>query len=330
MYRILIIHDVEHALPNGERLQWAYARRSETLVRYAPPDMHIDRVSHQELSARYTMLNQYDLVFALDYMMSRSYKRLMLRYRSKAPLVVSFNKDARSRHRDWLETCTCADFVICNNVHRWKAEGVINHTCCITNGIDLHDWYETVPIQDRPQRVLWCGGTGASKQKGYDEILVPLKSRLEPLGFECDFRPINAITPDVVYPTAKQREWYNSGSYIVCASATEGGGPGFLQEAVACGCVAVSTAVGSVPEWSVSGENAVIAERSVEAFVEAVCYAREHRERLSAAGMETIRQWSYGPPGNRAEYFYALFRALIERPDYVSAFNYQDVQPEHI
>jgi glycosyltransferase involved in cell wall biosynthesis len=155
---------------------------------------------------------------------------------------------------------------------------------------------------------------------------VPLQAPLERAGFLHHFRPITSIDPSQVYDQHQMSIWYNDASYVLCASETEGT-PNGLLEGMACGCVPIMTECGNVPEILVNRENGMIVdEPTVPAFLEAITYAREHRERLSAAALESIQSWGYGPPGYRANYFYSLFRALIERgPQGVKPFSYRDV-----
>lgn len=327
--KILIIHDTEIKMATSPPLRWAYAHRSASLVRYAPGDLEIHRCAHREIAWR--RIHEYQLIFALDYAIASGYRTELNRLGLSTPLVVSFNKDSKSRHALWEDTLRAADLVVCNNYDRYTSDGIHPKTVCITNGVDTEDWFETTPIQDRPHKVLWVGSSGPAKKKRYHELISQIAVPLDSLGFECHFRPINDITPQLVYPTNRQRDWYNGGSYVLCASETEGGGPGFLNEAVACGCVAVTVPVGSVPEWAVHRENAVIVKPTIAAFIDSLVYARNNRDRLSAAGQAAMQQWSYGPPGNRAQYFYQLFRRIInDGVKSIKSFCWRDISPEEI
>ncbi len=131
-------------------------------------------------------------------------------------------------------------------------------------------------------------------------------------GFECDFQPVDHVARGKTRTTEEMIEFYNSGSYILCASASEGT-PGSSLEGMASGCVLVTTRVGNAMEFGTDGENLIFAERNPQSFLDALIRAREDRERLSANGAELMREkWSYGDPGERAQWFFALFRRICE------------------
>lgn len=307
MIRLTIIDDGEYSTQSGT-IGWAYARRARALAKYKPNDFAVVRFSHHD--ADWDHIAGADVVFNLDYALVKSYRRELDKRRFQGVYVVSMNKDSRSRQQEWGECLRTPCHIIVNNRERYEQTGRPKKCTWISNGVDVEDFYPTVPIGDRPHRAIYAGGTGRRKQKGWAEVLEPLESSLYHRKFETHFRRITEITEDQVFTTAKQRQWYNSGSYVLCASATEGGGPGIVMEGMACGCVPICTAVGSIPEYIEHQENGVICERTPASFIAGLEYAREHRERLSAAAAETMRNWSYGPPANRASLFFDLFRKL--------------------
>ncbi len=331
MHRILILHDVEQLTKYGVK-RWAYANRSYALCRHAPPDLRIGRCSVTSLNWGDVRRAQYDLVFNLDYSMAESIGERLREVSPNTIYVVSFNRDSQSRTERYLPAWRAADWLVVNNRDRWLAdEGPLSRTCCIANGID-DLWQSDVPIGLRPHRVLWTGSIGPNKGKGCG-LLRQLKEQLAYHGFSYDFLEVDKFHDENVLTPYEMREFYNSGSYILCVSESEGT-PNYLLEAMACGCVPVTTAVGNVLEFGRVGAlaNCVITGRDVDSVIEALKYARERRKEISAEAHRTVHEkWTYGPPGNRAEYFYALFRALIKRgPDDVNPFCYLDVSPERI
>lgn len=325
VYRILLIHDVEHQTPRGV-IRWAYAHRTAALQAYSPPDMQVDRVSHDDVNLR--ACRGYDLVMLLDYMLAQNFKHQLSKARYPGLFVVSFNKDSRSREHEYRECLKHADWVIVNNRERYRAGGIQPRTCNITNPIDTRFWAVQQPIESREPLAIWTGGTGLKKQKGYAEILKPLRPHLHKLSIELELRPVTAIVPEQVKTPEEMLAWYNRASYVLCASATEGGGPNFLMEAAACGCVPITTSVGSVPEFA-RADNAVVVERTIPAFIEGVQRARERRCELARAASETVREsWGYDSVGG---YFYALWRALITRGVRgVRPFSFRDCEPGEI
>jgi len=328
-YRILIIHDIEKRDEAGT-LRWAYAMRSWALQRYAPSDFAVDRCNSGEM--QWSKAAKYDLLFNMDYLWAAAFGRDVKRHAPGAVYVVSFNRDSLGRRQKYMPTVAAADWTIINNQDRYVADGIQDRTCCISNGVDTQCWYPIAPIAERPHRVLWTGGTGPRKGKGYHEILQPVASELRKRGFEPSFRPVLEISRRDVMTQPEMLAWYNSGSYVLCTSVSEGT-PNFILEAAACGCVPVTTLVGNVHEFRSDSEpNCVIIERSVEGVLRGLEYARRHREAISQRAQQTmLMDWSYGWPAHRAAYFFALFRALLERgPDNVKPFSYLDVQPDEI
>jgi len=325
-YKLLVIYDVHVDSPGG-RLYWAYGRRALALQKYSPPDFDVDICCTNEIP--WGTIANYDCVFQIEYAAPqyRRFKKL-----SRAPMVVSYNSDARRRQEYWPRAYHESDFLLCNNAEVFEDHNRQPHTCCISNGVDTDIFKPNTPIAEREHLCVFAGSTGPTKMKGWKEVFWPLEKILPEHGFTSDFRPIDDINPDVVMPTESTIYWYNSASYVLIASLSEGT-PNAASEGVACGNVLVTLPVGNVLEWGRDRENCVLVQdRTPEAFLEALKYAREHRERLSAAGLKTMQDgWSYGAPGNRADYFFALFRRIInDGVRSVKPFRYDEIKPEEI
>jgi glycosyltransferase involved in cell wall biosynthesis len=110
-------------------------------------------------------------------------------------------------------------------------------------------------------------------------------------------------------------DWYNTGTVLVCASATEGTpNPGL--EAAACGCTVVSTPVGNMPELIRSGENGYLVERRVDALLEGVRTAVADYPRLARQMLADIQDWGWD---RRSAAYFRLFRRLALGADAVTA-----------
>lgn len=303
--KLLVIYDVHHDCDKG-RLLWAYGRRAHALQKYAPADFDVEICAFKDIP--WERLKAFDLIFSLEYQCVPRSK--FKGHAPNVPLVVSFNSDG-NRRREHYPTCrAAADWIIFNNRHAFEYYGKPSRSCCISNGIDTDIFFPSTPIAEREQRIFWRGSSGPNKGKNWQTILAPAIHPLAELGFIPDFQPVNDIVPEQVLNTEDLCDLYNRCSYAVCASVSEGT-PNFLLESAACSCVPVTTPVGNVLEFGRDGENCVIVDWSVDSLVQGLVKAREKREALSAAAAETMRSWAYGAPGNRAEYFFALFRALI-------------------
>lgn len=299
-YQIGIIYDVPG---------WAYERRANALKKYAPPEFDVRTVALRNLRAcDFVRSHDFDLLFLLDYAATEVV--LDITKTQRAPLVVSYNSGP-ARRRGWLrELCRKVDYVICNNVEQFEARPHGSDNCCaISNGVDTEIFRNARHLNDRNNRCLWYG-LEAKTWKGWSEVIQPLKQLAEEEGFECDFRLVK--TRDDIISLEDMVAWYNSGAYILSASADgHEATPNSILEGMACGCIAVSTRSGNIAEFGIDCENcAIVPERTPEAFLEALRYARVHRARLSREGYSIIRQeWAYDV---RAQYFFAAFKAVID------------------
>lgn len=324
MIKLLIVHDTEIASSRGEVIRWAYANRSYALKKYAPSDFEVDRICADEFDFDSAVAN-YDVIFYMDYMGFQSLIPKLMTTGHLGKFVVSFNKDSNSRKREWMLT-SMAKLVIVNNEERYFAGGVRENTCCISNGVDTDFWKPTRPIEGR-SRVLWCGSSSVSKMKNYHNVIAPLGQLLKEEGLDFSFRPIDHID-DSVFTPEEQRDWYNTADVVVCASSSEGGGPSYLMEAAACGCIPVTTEVGSVPEWA-GACNAEIVQSSGRSLLEGIKKARLDKAARSMQAAKGILQQGYGEPGSRAKYFFQVFRLIAEGKS-PTPFTYRNVSPDEI
>jgi glycosyltransferase involved in cell wall biosynthesis len=314
--RVLVVYDVEG---------WAYYHHACALRQNAPPDIgvHIcavDAVSWEQAA-------DYDLLFWMPYRNVALARAEVQRRGLRLPLVVSYTYGPYQDEERWLRTLDSADFAIVNSVYRWQLGGALPRTCAIANGVDEAIFRTEAPITERPHRCLWVGSILAAEVKSYQSVILPLQEELQPRGFECDFRLVDSFAAPLRLD--EMACWYNSGSYILCASVEEGT-PNPILEGMSCGCVAVSTLVGNLREFGRDGENCLIAERSVASFVEKLEFAREKRRRLSENGLATMKKCGFAWR-ERSQYYYQLWRRVIRdgahtvRPFRYDETNWQDI-----
>lgn len=331
MHRILIVYDVSGRTKDGQEYGWAYWRRAVALRKYAPSDFSIEICPSAKVP--WNRVSEFDLAFNLEYAIPNMYVEWVRNGGLKKPFLISFNSDSRRRRHYWPPVQKIAKspngFVVFNNVEAFDFYGRPQSTCCISNGVDTEVFKPAVPIEKREHRCLWMGSTGPRKQKGWQEIFQPIRGMLARHGFSHSFRPIDDINPSLVRPTGETVDYYNTGSYVLCASLSEGT-PNYVTEAVACGCVAVSLPVGNILEWGVDRVNCVYVQRTIESFLAGLSIARNRREELSRAGVAKMQaEWSYGEPARRAAYYFALFRKLLAG-ETVEPFSYHEVNPETV
>ena len=150
---------------------------------------------------------------------------------------------------------------------------------------------ESTPAESQPfRRPAPEPAASEEKPKTLGNVLMQELEKVLPAhGFEPDFRP---CPNGPIMDTEELRAWYNSGAYILCASQSEASA-NTVTEAVACGCVAVTTPVGNAAEWGVDGENCVIVSRPREGSLAALLQARMNRVATARAGIETVKQYDY-------------------------------------
>lgn len=302
--RLLVLYDV----PN-----WAYHYRAQAIQKYAPHDWNVEIRAWPEMRD----IPQHDIVFNLDTSMPRRW--------SNKPHIVSWNSDRHRRTERWEKTYRSADWVLINNKCAFEFYGRRERTCCISNGVDTDIFKVVTPIEQREQRVFWTGSANPEKRKGWD-ILQQAEPLLRENGFVPEFHPVESHR-DAPFDQAGMVEAYNRSSYVVCLSQSEGT-PNTSLEGMACGCVLVTTNVGNASELSPGLRFGC--RRDPEHLLLCLNVARDDRSTFSGWNSEAMkRHWSYGPPGNRAAYYFSLFRALVSgrQPD---PFSYDECSPEEI
>lgn len=305
--RALLLHDVEWQTEYGV-CRWAYANRTYGLWKYVPPGWDVSRVSIRYMLDNPSMVSEItdgvDVALNLDYQSVGAIKPLL----GKIPVVTSFNKD-RSRNTEYWELAySLSDYIICNNQDRylWAREEGYDRVCYISNGVDCEFWSGEKPFEDRPIDVAWCGSASPKKGKRYDTVVSKLPGLLPDR--HCSIRPIVNSEDRAIYSQQQQKEWYGNSKIIICASSSEGGGPSSLMEAMACGCIPVTTRIGGVPEFGVHGHNCyIVDEPTPEAFAAAVkcVLADQDPQSLSDNAASTMKdRYAYGSGIER--HFYDL------------------------
>lgn len=291
-----------------DEARWCHFNRANILREYAPDDMAVEVVPFPK---RYEG-DAPDLLCDYNYGHCEEVRQVVphLKGWEQTILLVAFNRGWTDnpnydRREYFYRARENAHAVLCNNVEFWKKAGELIGTYSISNGVDRRIFKPTVPMAERPAKVLWCGSEYHRETKNYDALLLPLKERLEAGGIACDFRLTDPYG-DGVLSQQEMADWYNSGSVYVCASNTEGT-PNTALEAAACGCAIVTTSVGNMPELIQHGVSGFFCGPTLDSLERSIRLALIHRERWSAAMLEDIAGWDWK---ERAETFYALFRGL--------------------
>jgi glycosyltransferase involved in cell wall biosynthesis len=310
MTDLLILYDVPG---------WAYHFRARALQACAPPDFRVrlgafnrcEGTAREHAAWIGEVLGERppDLCFVLCHCEAH-YVRLALSERGwSTRLVVSWNNGWPRLEHAYRALLAAADHVIVNNRAYWLNSGMLPRSTAIANGVDGRVFKPTRPIESRPARVLWAGSELHREIKGYDELLVPLAQRLRADGIDCDLHLVDSRGDGKRSPE-QMADWYNSGSVLVCASASEGT-PNTALEAAACGCALVSTRVGNMPELLRHGENGYLVERDIESLYRGVRLTVEQAPRLALQLQNDIQSWRWE---ERSRAFFELFRAVASAP----------------
>ena len=330
MTKLLIIYDVEG---------WAYHFRAQALHRHAPPDFQV-RIAgtdildgkREEYAASSLEVEQWeqnhgtrvqpslhaltmdmilgtdapDIIFALCHHQAKHIRRAIEERGWTTRLIVSWNNGWPRREKDFHALLTQADSVLINNQEYWDKSGKIAKTKQISNGVDLQTFRVIRPLSTRQPRILWCGSEYHRTIKGYDDLIVPLFTRMRAEGVDCDSLIVNSRGPERRNPR-EMADWYNQGTVLVCASETEGT-PNPALEAAACGCTLVSTRVGNMPELIRNGENGYLVERNVESLHAGVRNAVNNYQALSTRLQHDIQDWGWA---RRSLQFFEFFRDVM-------------------
>lgn len=312
--RLLILYD-----RNG----WAYERRAKALLKHTQKGWNTT-IAFSGTPFCSTLLpvasgrRQFDAVFLLDYAMAATVRERMRNQNWGCPLIVSFNTGPMRRRGMWQQVYDAADFVICNSQATYESWSKHPRRCCISNGVDLDTFTVKTPLAERGEKCLWYGRAGKAR-KGLRAVLRPLAKLLGEHGFTFDFRELPAGEPPMTTPELV--EWYNRGAYVLCASEPGyEGTPNLVTEAVACGCVAVTTPTGNVLEWGRDGENCLLADQNPVSFLDKLFEARRRRLQLAKAGVAALQSWGWS---ERAPHFYRLFGRIVKQGA-VGPFSYMD------
>lgn len=318
---------------------WAFANRAQALKRNAPSDITIDIAYGCSQPLPTICWPRYDVVFLLNTMKLDEVRATLDTARAKCKLIVSHNSGIGRRTGMMIQATIGADYVIVNNyatyaMIRGNARPSLN-VCNISNGVDLTTFKVTTPIGKRPHKVLWTASESKAllesrdpnedDVKRYRAVIQPMEKILSSVpGWEHDFM----VIPKQGQPLSGKAmcEWYNSGSYLLCPSKSEGT-PNIILEAAACGCIPISLPIGNVPEAFADGESCALSRGpQIYQFFEALQAAREKREHLSDRAADAMRDWDWKV---RAPYFYSLFRAIGSGHS-PAPFSYRDGEPEDV
>ena len=116
----------------------------------------------------------------------------------------------------------------------------------------------------------------------------------------------------------EMKGFYDSIDVYVCASENFEGNNNSLMEAASMARAIITTDNGTVPEYLQDGNNALIVDRNLASFKNAVLYFRENRVRISEMGRKAQRvvrsKWDWKI---KAEEYRSFFNVALTRAENV-------------
>lgn len=301
MARLKVLYDVDG---------WAFHKRALALQKYAPSDFEVYISPCRTSQGRLELADvvgdpSLDIVFLIDQSSLDHVEVALQRCEVRPKLVVGWNDGWPARLARFYEIRGAVDHVIVNNRQAWRLTGTLENTSSIANGVDPDVFRIMRAPSERVHKILWSGSTYHRKNKGYDDLLMPLHHELRTMGIECDFALVDSL--GAKRSSRDMAHWYNGATVLVVASKTEGT-PNPALEAAACGCTVVSTWVGNMPELITDGVNGYLVSRNLESLRRGVMNACENYLALSAQMQRDIQSWFWP---TRVDQYYALFRRLL-------------------
>jgi glycosyltransferase involved in cell wall biosynthesis len=184
----------------------------------------------------------------------------------------------------------------------------------LSHGVDAAFFRPGVkPSLDHGRLRLGWAGNRKSPAKGFEAYIAPLG---ELPGVELVFCGYS----DRLLTQAEMRDFYASIDCYVCSSSTEGHNNALL-EAAAMERAIITTDVGTVPDYLVDGESALIVPREAEAFRQAVLRLRDDadlRLRLGLRARQAVLarfDWNQRLEAHRAFFLEVLRNHGLEREE---------------
>ena len=292
--RVLVIADV----PN-----WIFERHARTLQEVLHDEFDITVRYHTQPFDE----NAWDLIYVMEFGLV-PFDRITMpwKYVTAVRSHVSWQGIAAPDLARFLRTHFQQAHVVSRRLHR-EISPWLPAVECFSHGIDGERFRFTARDADgtRALRVGWAGNRRTTV-KGFTEFI-------EPIGAIPGVELVFCGYADRNLTLEEMPGWYAGIDVYVCASESEGSNNSLL-EAAATGCAIVTTDTGTVPEYLVDGESALIVPRDRDAFVQAVTRLRDDRAlraRLgTVASAAVLPAWTWGLKSHE---YRAFFRSALAR-----------------
>lgn len=276
--RLLLIADV----PN-----WIFARHCHTLERYLSDEFDI-AIKYQ--GQPYNE-DDFDLIYPLEWNLVKPEQiHNPAKYVTGIRSHVSWKNYNFTGFVNYLATKFQQVHVVSQRLYQIFAPQLPN-VAYVTHGIDTTFFTpSTSPAQtEQKMRIGWAGNRKSAENKGFSDIL-------EPLGRLPGVELIYCGYSDTLLSLEDMRQFYDSLDIYICASVQEGSNNSLL-EAAAMERAIITTDNGTVPEYLQNGVSALIVERQLPAFIQAVETLRDNPTQRVALGkaarMAVINGWDW-------------------------------------
>lgn len=283
---------------------WCYADECNELKHRAPPDLSITCSNNYEALKS----NNYDLVVQMCYGYVSRLKSFLSYNKITIPIITTYTvgEGYSDKVLDSIYNLHCKNIII-NNLGMYKKFGEKPGTIYIPNGVNTKKFENRK--KPRKNKVIFIGSDYHRKVKSYDDILVPLKDRLEKKNIECDFKVIDNTKKCNVIPKEELIDWYNESKVYVVASKSEGT-PNPALEAASCGCTIVATRVGNMPELIKDGWNGYLCDTDIDDLEKKIILAVDNYNDLSYNMQKEIKNWDWSIMSKK---FYKYFLGVISK-----------------
>lgn len=303
-YRLHYISDIEG---------WAYWWVGLALREYAPAHVTVtvgchDRAVQEAAGA--------DVVFDMVYQGVPDFAPALERVSSRSILVSGFNVGFELGANTMLPTLARhSNHVIVNSRDCWREavrRGLLmpERSSFVSIGVDGQKFNVRTPLGARPPKLKFCCSQGHAEWKGAN-ILRAMEPDFHSAGFKTDFVVVDSHGSQRM-DQQQLADWYQDGFAYLCLSKPgHDGTPMPALESAASGCVLIATETGNMPELIIDRHNGIILkDREPASILEAVKYAREHRDRLTTNMRESIQGWLWE---RRAADYFRVFDGLVNR-----------------
>ena len=275
-YRILIIIDVENWIFHKHALFLQESLRDRFSISIQTQNLPVNEV-------------EWDLIYPLEWNLSVNIlKRDKSKWVTGIRSHISWNKLDKSIFSLYLsENFKTVHAVSQRIIHELRDIPV--DLKYLTHGIDLDVFARKTPYLPSKEKlkVGWAGNR-TNPNKGFESIILPAiqMNDCELVYFSYGVNQISQS--DMV-------KFYENIDVFLCASESEGNS-NTLLEAAAMGVPIITTEVGTVPEYLVNYESAMVVERNISAFsgaIKKLASDPNMRLMLSASSIKTVKKFDW-------------------------------------